>query len=136
MEIAKDNENNEIVNNSSPQEEFIYSELQFKNKLIELESRADGETNKKDLILTNLNELDIVFSRSVINSVKEFNMFGLNNVAKEVLIPNLWGIVNTARARDGFERKAQITNITDEKATITQKGQGANWIDKIRGRGK
>jgi len=122
--------------NLQAEEDFIYSELQFKKILVEPESKKFSEVFIKDLNLTNFNEVDIVYSRNILNSIRDFNMFGLNNASKEILIPNLFSVVNTARSRDGFERKAQITIKKDETATITQKGSSGNVMDKLLRRGK
>ena len=93
-------------------EEFLYSELQLKKTLIEPESKNIknfGVAFNRDLILTNFNEIDISFSRAILGSIRDFNLFGLGDVSNDILLPSLFSIVNTARSRNGFERKALIT---------------------------
>jgi len=119
-------------------EEFLYSELQLKKSLIEPESKEIKNFNQafiKDLILTNFNEVDIFTGRGILGSMIDFNLFGLGNVANEILLPNLFSIVNTARSRGGFERKALITQKRDESSVIKATQNSSLW-EKLRGKGR
>ncbi len=119
-------------------EEFLYSELQLKKTLIEPESKNIknfGVAFNRDLILTNFNEVDICFSRAILGSIRDFNLFGLGDVSNEILLPSLFSIVNTARSRNGFERKALITQKRDENSTIKATQNTSLW-EKLKGRGR
>ena len=119
-------------------EEFLYSELQLKKTLIEPESKNIKNFDvafNRDLILTNFNEIDIGFSRAILGSIRDFNLFGLGDVSNEILLPSLFSIVNTARSRNGFERKALITQKRDENSTIKATQNTSLW-EKLKGRGR
>ena len=119
-------------------EEFLYSELQLKKSLIEPESKSIKNFESafvKDLILTNFNEVDIFTGRGILNSMIDFNLFGLGEVANQILLPNLFSIVNTARSRGGFERKALITQKRDENSVIKATQNTSLW-EKLSGRGR
>ncbi len=126
MEITTDEQNTQTEN------EFFYSQLQFQQFLVEPDSKnaLEGVFNR-DLNLTNFNELDIHKARETISLIADLKSWGLNE-ASGLFIPDLFGLVNTARSRNGFERMALITrnNNNSESATITQK-RGGNFLSRL-----
>ena len=117
-------------------EQYIYNDLQFKNKIINVVSRNIIGFEKifvQDLILTNLNENDISQLRYCIEVINDFKMFNLGELGRELLVPNIFALVNTARARDGFERRALNSVERKEIANITQ-SSGSMWQKLKRGK--
>lgn len=119
-------------------QEFLYSDLQFKNKIIDpISGRIKNfeDIFNTDLIITNLNSVDIQYIRTLISTYNSFVNFNLKGVAEELFLPEIFSFVNTARSRDGFERKALITIKRDDEQRI-QATQNTSLWDKLRGRGR
>lgn len=132
MEISRNNnqqQNNEI-------DDFFYSNLQFQQFLVEPDSKkALDDVFIRDLNLTNFNELDIHKARETISLIGDLRNWGLGEASK-LFLPDLFGLVNTARSRGGFERLALITQKrqSSETAQITQNG-GGGFLKRLTRRG-
>lgn len=116
--------------------DYIHDDLQFKNKLITLESGKISPLMKRDLILSNLESSDLDLVRFMGETHFLFDYFGLGELNRVFNSPRFFMNVNSARARGGFEREALIKIKKDETAYIQQRTSGDSFLSKLRGRGK
>ena len=112
------------------EEEYMYSQLQFQQFLVEPESKVLLDVFLRDLNLTCFNELDIYKAREIIELINDLTTWGLKDAAA-LFKPTLYNLVNTARSRGGFERNALNTKRRLETANITQNLPKESMIKKF-----
>ena len=116
--IAEEQYQNQSNENN---EEYFYNDLQFQRFLVEpISSSLLDNVFIRDLVLSNLNEIDIYKARNVIELIGDLENWGISKASKLFKV-TLMNLVNTARARGGFERLALITKHRNESANIMQK---------------
>lgn len=82
----------------------------FNTELITPDAKQLFIEINKDLVVSNLDKSDMGLARNIIEMVGHLNYLGLDE-AGAYFMRDVYSITNTARSRDGFDRRLMATQI-------------------------